>query len=351
MTAAEAEGDKGSAGFGGATTSGDAEHTGNESLQGGESLLGGSCPMPATMAGALACRKCGTILDITAVRPASPFVGLICRPRKFGVAAGAPPRLKREYFFMRLKGLVTMITGGGSGFGAGICETYAAHGAKVVVADINGHAAERVAAALKARGSDAIGCQGDVSKSADMKSLVDTATRQYGRLDVMVNNAGMSHANQPMLNVPEEIFDRIFQVNVKSIYLSAMHCVPIFRQQGSGCFINVASTAGVRPRPGLTWYNGSKGAVILFTKSMAVELAPEKIRVNAINPVIGETGLLSTFMGAEDTPANRAKFIATIPLGRLSRPSDIANAAVFLADPASEFITGLCMEVDGGRCV
>ena len=208
-----------------------------------------------------------------------------------------------------------------------------------------------MAAALKARGHDAIYCAVDVSQSDQMRNLIETTVRHYGRLDVMVNNAGMSHANQPMLNVPEEVFDRMFQVNVKSIYLSAMHCVPVFRRQGGGCFVNVASTAGVRPRPGLTWYNGSKGAAILLTKSMAVELAPEKIRVNAINPVIGETGLLTTFMGAEDTPANRARFIATVPLGRLSRPSDVANAAVFLADPASEFITGVCLEVDGGRCV
>ena len=208
-----------------------------------------------------------------------------------------------------------------------------------------------MAAALKARGHDAIYCAVDVSQSDQMRNLIETTVRHYGRLDVMVNNAGMSHANQPMLNVPEEVFDRMFQVNVKSIYLSAMHCVPVFRRQGGGCFVNVASTAGVRPRPGLTWYNGSKGAAILLTKSMAVELAPEKIRVNAINPVIGETGLLTTFMGAEDTPANRARFIATVPLGRLSRPSDVANAAVFLADPASEFITGVCLEVDGGRSV
>ncbi len=252
---------------------------------------------------------------------------------------------------MRMKNMIAIVTGGGSGFGEGICGAYAEQGARIVVADINAAAGERVAAALKARGHDAIYCAVDVSQSDQMRNLIETTVRHYGRLDVMVNNAGMSHANQPMLNVPEEVFDRMFQVNVKSIYLSAMHCVPVFRRQGGGCFVNVASTAGVRPRPGLTWYNGSKGAAILLTKSMAVELAPEKIRVNAINPVIGETGLLTTFMGAEDTPANRARFIATVPLGRLSRPSDVANAAVFLADPASEFITGVCLEVDGGRCV
>jgi 3-oxoacyl-[acyl-carrier protein] reductase len=167
----------------------------------------------------------------------------------------------------------------------------------------------------------------------------------------MVNNAGISHANQPMLNVSEAEFDRIFQVNVKSIYLSAIHCVPVFRRQGGGSFINIGSTAAVRPRPGLTWYNGSKGAVVLLTKSMAVELAPDRIRVNAINPALAETPLLPTFMGGPDTPETRARFVASIPLGRLGRASDVANAAVFFADPASEFVTGVCLEVDGGRCI
>ena len=252
---------------------------------------------------------------------------------------------------MRMKDMVAIVTGGGSGFGEGICQMYAAQGAKVVVADINSENGERVAAALRAGGSDAHFCAADVSKTSDMKMLVESALAHYDRLDVMVNNAGISHANQPMLNVSEEQFDRIFQVNVKSIYLSAVHCVPVFRRQGGGCLINVASTAGIRPRPGLAWYSGSKGAVITLTKSMAIELAPDKIRVNAINPVMGETALLTTFMGKEDTPENRAGFIATIPLGRMSRPSDIANAAVFFADPASELVTGVCMEVDGGRCI
>ncbi len=167
----------------------------------------------------------------------------------------------------------------------------------------------------------------------------------------MVNNAGYTHKNQPMLNVSEEEFDRIFDVNVKAIYLSALVAVPEMEKRGGGVIINTASTAGVRPRPGLTWYNGSKGAAITLTKSMAAELAPKKIRVCAINPVIGETGMLEQFMGMPDTPENRAKFLATIPLGRMSKPSDIANAALFLADPASEFITGVAIEVDGGRCV
>lgn len=251
----------------------------------------------------------------------------------------------------RLTGFVAIVTGGGSGFGESICQTYAAQGAKLVVADINVANGQRVAQLLTSTGSEAIFVQTDVSKAADMQTLVDTALRQFGKLDVMVNNAGISHANQPMLQVAEAEFDRIFQVNVKSIYHSAFSCVPVFRRQGHGCFINIGSTAAVRPRPGLAWYNGSKGAVTLITKSMAVELAPDNIRVNSINPAIAETPLLTTFMGAADNPGNRAKFIASIPLGRLGRASDVANAAVFFADPASEFVTGVCMEVDGGRCI
>ena len=219
------------------------------------------------------------------------------------------------------------------------------------MADLNVDKGQSVAAALRAQGTDAIFCRVDVASNHDMEQLVSTVVTHYGRLDVMVNNAGISHANQPMLDVSEEMFDRIFQVNVKSIYLSAMHCVPVFRRQRSGCFINIGSTAAVRPRPGLAWYNGSKGAVVLITKSMAVELAPENIRANAINPAIADTPLLTTFMGGADTPENRARFTASIPLGRLGRSSDVANAAVFFADPASEFVTGVCMEVDGGRCI
>ena len=180
--------------------------------------------------------------------------------------------------------------------------------------------------------------------------MIAFAGATFGRLDIVVNNAGISHRNQPLLNVTEEEFDRVFQVNVKSLFLTARHAVPVFRKQGGGCFINIASTAGVRPRPGLVWYNGSKGAVITITKAMAVELAPDKIRVNCLNPVAGETPLLATFMG-EDTPERRAQFKAVIPLGRFSQPRDIANAALFLASDEADFITGVGLEVDGGRCV
>jgi 3-oxoacyl-[acyl-carrier protein] reductase len=252
---------------------------------------------------------------------------------------------------MRLAQQVAIVTGGASGFGEDICRQFAAQGASIVVADINASLGAKSAAALTAAGHQAIFQRTDVTQTADMAALVAATLARFGRLDIMVNNAGISHANQPMLQVSEAEFDRIYQVNVKSVYLSAVHCVPVFRRQRRGCFINIGSTAAVRPRPGLTWYNGSKGAVTLITKSMAVELAPDGIRANAINPAIAETPLLTTFMGAADTAANRARFTASIPLGRLGRASDVANAAVFLAEPSSEFITGVCLEVDGGRCI
>lgn len=232
-----------------------------------------------------------------------------------------------------------------------MAHAFAREGARIVVGDLNVEAGDRVCAALVAAGHEAIACRVDVSQSDDMRALVAAALARFGQIDIMVNNAGMSHANRPMLEVDEAFFDRLFAVNVKSLYLSAVHCVPVFRRQRRGCFINIGSTAAVRPRPGLTWYNGSKGAVTLITKSMAVELAPDNIRVNAINPALAETPLLSTFMGVADTAENRARFLASIPLGRLCQPSDVAQAAVFLADPASNFVTGVCLEVDGGRCI
>ncbi|MCF3650590.1 SDR family oxidoreductase [Synoicihabitans lomoniglobus] len=251
----------------------------------------------------------------------------------------------------RLKNLIAIVTGGGSGFGEAICHQYASHGAKVMVADLDEAKAAKVAEAVIVAGGDAAFCRVDVAKSDDMRAMVAATVERFGRIDVMVNNAGMSHPNRPMLEVDEAFFDRLYAVNVKSVYLSAQHCVPVFRRQGSGCFINIGSTAAVRPRPGLSWYNGSKGAVTLLTKSLAVELAPDGIRANSINPAIADTPLLTTFMGNEDTEDNRKPFLATIPLGRLCTPADVANAAVFFADPASNFVTGVCMEVDGGRCI
>ncbi|MEL6299385.1 MAG: SDR family oxidoreductase [Pseudomonadota bacterium] len=248
---------------------------------------------------------------------------------------------------MKLKDKVAIVTGAASGFGRGIAELYVREGARVCVADINGQGARDVAQSL---GDAAIHTAADVAKADDVAAMVAETVDAFGGVDIMVNNAGYTHKNGPMLDVTEAEFDRIYDVNVKSLFFAAKVVVPEMEKRGGGVIITTASTAGVRPRPGLVWYNGSKGAAITITKSMAVELAPKKIRVCAINPVAGETGMLADFMG-EDTPERRAQFTGTIPLGRFSQPSDIANAALFLADPASEFLTGICIEVDGGRCV
>lgn len=249
---------------------------------------------------------------------------------------------------MRLKDKVALVTGAGSGFGEGIAKSYAAEGARVAVVDIRGDAAERVAGEI---GDAALAIACDVSARADIDRAVAETRARFGRLDVVVNNAGVTHRNQPLLDVDEDSFDRVFAVNVKAIYHMIQAVVPLMRAQGGGVILNVGSTAGIRPRPGLTWYNASKGAVNLMSKSLAVELAPDGIRVNALCPVIGETGMLADFMGVPDTPENRAKFVATIPLGRMSRPADIAAAAVFLASDEAEFVTGVELPIDGGRTV
>jgi len=252
---------------------------------------------------------------------------------------------------MRLKGKAAIVTGGGQGFGEGIVRRFAEEGCQVAVNDINAVAGERVAREVTAAGGKAVFVQADVSTASGWRAILEAALNAFGALHIVVNNAGTTHRNQPMLNVGEEQFDRVYAVNVKSLYHSAQACVPYFRQQGTGgVFVNIASTAGVRPRPGLVWYNGSKGAAIVTSRAMAVELAPERIRVNVVNPVAGDTPLLAEFMGS-DTPEMRAKFVASIPLGRLSKPLDIANACLYLASDEAEFITGACLEVDGGRCV
>lgn len=246
---------------------------------------------------------------------------------------------------MRLEGKVAVVTGGASGFGEGIARRFAEEGARVVIGDINEEGGARVAGEI---GGAFVRC--DVSQGADVARLVEEARGRFGGLHIAVNNAGFSHRNRPMLEVDEATFDRVFAVNVKSLFHMAHAAVPAMREGGGGVILNVASTAGVRPRPGLTWYNGSKGAAITLTRSMAVELAPDRIRVCALNPVAGETPMLATFLG-EDTPERRAAFRATIPLGRLSQPSDVASAALYLASDEAAFLTGVCLEVDGGRCV
>jgi len=248
---------------------------------------------------------------------------------------------------MRLQNKIALVTGAGSGFGEGIARTFAREGAKVVIADINEKAARDVAAAI---GRDAIALRTDVSQRADVDAVVQAALSAFGGLDILVNNAGINFSRAPLTEVTEEQFDRIFAVNVKSIYLFAQAVVPHFRRQGGGVIINIGSTAGLRPRPGLTWYNSSKGAVNLASKSMAVELAPDKIRVCAIAPTIGETALLASFMGG-DSDELREKFRAGVPLGRLSTPQDVANAALFLASDEADFLTGVVLEVDGGKSV
>jgi 3-oxoacyl-[acyl-carrier protein] reductase len=252
---------------------------------------------------------------------------------------------------MRLKDKVAVVTGGGSGFGAGIAAKFVAEGARVIVADINLQAALDMVATL---GPAARALRVDVSQAADVRLMLDAAEHHFGALDILVNNAGIGHVPQALEALPEDEFDRLFAVNMKAIYLALREAVPRFKARKKdgikGVVLNMASTAGVSPRPRLAWYNASKGWVITATRSSAVELAPFGIRVNALNPVAGETPLLKTFMG-EDTPEMRAKFLSTIPLGRFSTPQDLGNAACFLCSDEASMITGVCMEVDGGRCI
>ena len=249
---------------------------------------------------------------------------------------------------MRLEGKTALVTGGASGFGAGIVRKFLAEGARVAVADINADAANDFAAGL---GDKAFAVAVDVSKNDSVAAMAKIVLDRFGgSLDILVNNAGVTHLPAAMEDISEEDFDRVLAVNTKSVYLTARHFVPVMKQKRAGAILNVASTAGVSPRPRLSWYNSSKGWMITATKSMAVELAPTGVRVNAINPVAGETPLLKSFMG-EDTPEIRAKFLSTIPLGRFSTPEDMGNAACFLCSDEAAMITGVTMEVDGGRCI
>ncbi len=246
---------------------------------------------------------------------------------------------------MRLEGKTAIVTGAGSGFGAGIARKFAAEGARVMVADINAGAAHMLADEI-----GGIARETDVSDAASVSAMATAAEAAFGRIDILVNNAGITHLPAPLEEVSEADFDRVLAVNAKSVYLTAREIVPRMKAAESGVILNVASTAGVSPRPRLNWYNASKGWMITATKAMAVELAPFRIRVNAINPVAGETPLLKSFMG-EDTPEMRAKFLATIPLGRFSTPEDMGNAAAFLCSDEAGMITGVALEIDGGRCI
>lgn len=249
---------------------------------------------------------------------------------------------------MQLQHKSALVTGAASGFGRAIAQRFVREGASVIIADLDAAGAEATADSLRAQGAKAVAVRCDVSNSKDYAVAVLRAVSEFGALDIVVNNAGTTHANKPALQVSEGEFDRVMRVNLKSLYWSAQHAIPVLRERG-GVMINVASTTGVRPGPGLSWYSASKAAMINITRGLALEFAREGIRVNAINPMIGETALLEQFMGMPDTAENRQRFLSRIPLGRFTRPDDVAGAATFLASDDASFLTGTCIDVDGGR--
>ncbi|MCE2474914.1 MAG: glucose 1-dehydrogenase [Alphaproteobacteria bacterium] len=253
---------------------------------------------------------------------------------------------------MRLQDKVAIVTGGASGFGEGIAHRFAQEGARVVVADINSDGADQVAQAIRESGGGAIACGADVASDADTKRMIEAATDAFGQLDILVQNAAIGMKPTPLVEVDEEFFDRLFRINVKSCFLGAKHAVPVLRRQGrGGVILNTVSTAALAPRPGLAPYNSTKGALLTLSRTLALELAPENIRVNGICPVAGDTAMLPDFLGDGDQDEARARFRATVPMGRLSTPADVANAALFLASDEAEFLTGVMLEVDGGRCI
>ncbi|MFM7000043.1 MAG: SDR family oxidoreductase [Limnohabitans sp.] len=250
---------------------------------------------------------------------------------------------------MNLNQKIAIVTGGASGFGAAIAQRMALAGASVMVADLNAEGARSIAEKIRAAGGQASSIAADVSDRASFENMVSRTRQDLGGLDILVNNAGTTHRNKPALQVTEEEFDRVYKVNVKSLFWAAQTVLPGFVEQGSGCIVNVASTTGVRPGPGLSWYSGSKAAMINLTKGLALEFAKSGVRINAVNPMIGETAMLGDFMGMEDTPENRERFLMRIPLGRFTRPADVASAVTFLASEEASYLTGVCLDVDGGR--
>jgi len=250
---------------------------------------------------------------------------------------------------MNLTSKIAIVTGGASGFGAATALRLAQAGASVMVADLNAQGAQAMAEQIVAAGGQASSLVADVSDKASFEHMVEQTKQVFGGLDILVNNAGTTHRNKPALQVSEDEFDRVYKVNVKSLFWAAQAVLPGFVAQGSGCIVNVASTTGVRPGPGLVWYSGSKAAMINLTKGLALEFARSGVRINAVNPMIGETGMLGDFMGMEDTPANRERFLMRIPLGRFTRPADVASAVTFLASDEAAYLTGVCLDVDGGR--
>lgn len=250
---------------------------------------------------------------------------------------------------MNLNQKIAIVTGGASGFGAAIAQRMALAGASVMVADLNAEGARSIAEKIRAAGGQASSIAADVSDRASFENMVSRTRQDLGGLDILVNNAGTTHRNKPALQVTEEEFDRVYKVNVKSLFWAAKTVLPGFVEQGSGCIVNVASTTGVRPGPGLSWYSGSKAAMINLTKGLALEFAKSGVRINAVNPMIGETAMLGDFMGMEDTPENRERFLMRIPLGRFTRPADVASAVTFLASEEASYLTGVCLDVDGGR--
>ncbi len=250
---------------------------------------------------------------------------------------------------MNLDQKTAIVTGGASGFGAAIALRMALAGAKVMVADLNAAGAEAIADKIRAAGGQAASVEANVADRESFHNMVAATRQAFGSLDILVNNAGTTHRNKPALEVTEEEFDRVYKVNVKSLFWAAQAVLPVFAAQGSGCIVNVASTTGVRPGPGLTWYSGSKAAMINITKGLALEFARSGVRLNVVNPMIGETAMLGDFMGMQDTPSNRERFLMRIPLGRFTRPADVASAVTFLACDEASYLTGVCLDVDGGR--